>query len=156
MLFRSQADKKNALGDKKETINYLLAIGHSKPKNPFANESFSERIGVGELVFNDSIGNPLSSEELENRGLSDLFYYIRFAPSARNKQPWRFLLRENKVILLLEKVEGEELDLIDAGIMMYYFENLAGTIGVNSQWELLDGDYEEENPNYKFIGEIKL
>lgn len=152
----SQADKKNALGDKKENINYLLAIGHSKPKNPFANESFSERIGVDELVFSDSIGNPLSSEELENRGLSDLFYYIRFAPSARNKQPWRFLLRQNKAILLLEKVEGEELDLIDAGIMMYYFENLAGTIGVNSQWELLDEGYEEENPDYKFIGEFKL
>lgn len=151
-----KADKDKALGDKKETINYLLAIGHSKPKNPFVNESFSERIGVDELVFSNSIGNPSNLEELENRGLSDLFYYIRFAPSARNKQPWRFLLEDNKVVLLLEKVEGEELDLIDAGIMMYYFENLAAAIGLNSKWKLLGEDYEGENPDYKYIGEFKL
>lgn len=151
-----QVDKDNALGNKKETINYLLAIGYSKPKNPFVNESFSERIGVDELVFSNSVGNPSNLEELENRGLSDLFYYIRFAPSARNKQPWRFLLEDNKVILLLEKIKGEELDLVDAGIMMYYFENLAGSIGVNSKWDLFDEDYKGKDPNYKYIGEFKL
>ena len=149
----SQSDKEKSLGDKKENINYLLAIGYSKPKNPFINESFSDRMGVDELVFSNSVGNPSNLEELENRGLSDLFYYARFAPSGRNKQPWRFLLEDNKVTLLLEK---EDLNLIDAGIMMYYFETLAESIGINSKWTLLGEDYEGKDPNYKYIGEIKL
>lgn len=148
-----QDDKNKALGDKKEIINYLLAIGYSKAKNPFVNESFSERIGVDELVFSNSIGNPSNLEELENRGLEDLFYYARFAPSGRNRQAWRFLLEDNKVSLLLEK---EELNLIDAGIMMYYFESLAGSIGINSKWTLLGEDYEGKDPNYKYIGEFNL
>ena len=148
-----QRDKEKALGDKKEIINYLLAIGYSKPKNPFVNESFSDRIGVDQLVFSKTIGNPSNLEELENRGLGDLFYYARFAPSGKNKQPWRFLLEDNKVTLLLKK---EDLNLIDAGIMMYYFEILAGSIGVNSKWTLLGEDYEGKDSNYKYIAEIKL
>ena len=39
---------------------------------------------------------------------------------------------------------------------MYYFEALAGSIGISSKWELLAEDYEGEDPKYKYIGEIKL
>lgn len=151
-----ESDKNNALGEKKGEVNYLLAIGYSKPKNPFVNESFSERVGIEELVFSNKIGNPSNLEELENRGLSDLFYYVRFAPSARNKQPWRFLLEDNRAILLIENIEGEDLNLMDAGIMMYYFEALAGSIGVSSKWKLLGDTYEGKSPKYKYVAEIRL
>lgn len=146
--------KKEILGERVGEVNYLLAIGYSKPKNPFIAEPFSERIGVEDLVFNKEVGKSMNMDDLENRGLSDLFYYVRFAPSAKNKQPWRFILDDNKVTLLLQNKSNEDLNLMDAGIIMYYFEALAETIGINSKWDLL-----KEVPNnsdYKYIAEITL
>ncbi len=151
-----ESDKIEALGEKVGKVDYLLAIGYSKPRNPFVGESVSERIGVEELVYSEKIGNPADLEELDNRGLSDLFYYVRFAPSAKNNQPWRFLLNDNKAILLLEDMDCKELSLTDAGIIMYYFESLASSIGINSEWKLLGEDYQTGNPSYKAIAEITL
>lgn len=148
--------KKEIFGDVVGKIDYILAIGHGKLRNPFINETFSERIGVDELVFTDKIGNYSNIDDLENRGLSDLFYYIRFAPSALNKQPWRFLLEKDKVTLLIKYDKGEKPNLVDAGIAMYYFESLGKSIGLNSKWKLIDGLLEGENNNYKYIAEFKL
>lgn len=151
-----ESERVKALGENKGEVNYLLAIGYSKPKNPFVNEPVSERIGVDELVYTGEIGKYADIEELDNRGLSDLFYYIRFAPSARNMQPWRFLLDDNKATLLLQNKEGESLNLMDAGIIMYYFEVLGGSIGINSKWELLEEDQGSKDSKYTPIAEIKL
>lgn len=141
----------------KGSIDYILALGYGKRKNPFVNESFSERIGVEELVYDGELEQGVNIDDLENRGLGDLFYYVRFAPSAFNKQPWRFLLGKDSVKLLLKYNKNEKPNLMDAGIIMYYFEVLAETLGISGKWKLLDepviGD--EEN-KYKFIGEIKL
>lgn len=151
-----KADKDKALGEKKGEVNYLLAIGYPKPRNPFVEEPVSERIGIEELVYSNKVGNPANLEELDNRGLSDLFYYVRFAPSARNEQPWRFLLEEDKAILLIKNVDSLNQTLMDAGIMMYYFEALSSSIGINTKWELLGEDFKGESPEYKYIAEIKL
>ncbi|WMM25725.1 nitroreductase family protein [Tissierella sp. MB52-C2] len=138
-------------------INYILAIGYGKARNPFVNDPISDRIGVEDLVFIDKIGNPPEGDELENRGLDDLFYYVRFAPSAFNKQPWRFLLKKDKVNLLIKYNDKEKPSLMDAGIIMYYFEYLANSIGINSKWELIkDMVVVEEDICYKYIGEFKL
>ena len=137
-------------------INYILAIGYGKARNPFINDSFSDRIGVEEIVFTDKIGNHANVDDLENRGLGDLFYYIRFAPSTLNKQPWRFLLERDKVTLLIKYNKGEEPNLIDAGIVMYYFESLGESIGLNSKWQLVSNTVEEGNDCYRYIAELKL
>lgn len=148
--------KKELFGNIAGEIDYLLAIGYAKPKNPFLNEPFSHRIGVDELVFQDKIGESISYEELENRGLDDLFYYIRFSPSILNKQPWRFLIDKDKAILLIKYKDGEEANLIDAGIIMYYFEELGKAIGLSGKWTLIEGEEKVGEDNYKFIAEIKL
>jgi nitroreductase len=148
--------KKNILGSTIGQTNYLLAIGYPKPKNPFINEAFSERLGIEEIVFNEEIEKPIDVEELEAMGLSDLFYYVRFAPSAYNKQPWRFLVERDKVTLLLAYSKEEDLNLADAGIIMYYFEALASSIGINSKWELINGVHKTKECYYKYIGEFNL
>lgn len=148
--------KEELFGNITGEINYLLAIGYGKPKNPFLNDSFSYRIGVDELVFQNKIGEGISDKELENRGLDDLFYYIRFAPSSLNKQPWRFILDKDKLVLLIKYKDGEEPNLMDAGIVMYYFEELGKAIGLSSKWTLIEGEEKIGEDNYKFIGEIKL
>lgn len=152
-----EGKKEKIFGEIIGKINYILAIGYGKPRNPFINESISHRIGVEDLVFVDKIGNSPKADELENRGLDDLFYYIRFAPSAFNNQPWRFLLKKDRVSLLIKYNDKEKPSLMDAGIVMYYFEYLANSIGINSKWELIkDMTVEDENTHYKYIGEFKL
>lgn len=148
--------KKEVFKDLTGEVNYILAIGYGKPRNPFVNETFSERIGVEELVFDKEIGHHANIDDLENRGLGDLFYYVRFAPSTLNKQPWRFLLEKDKVTLLIKYNKGEEPNLVDAGIVMYYFEALGESIGLSSKWELVNGTVEEGNDSYKSIAELKL
>ncbi len=142
---------------KSGNIDYLLSIGYPIAKNPFIESPTSSRIAVKDIVFKNEIGKPISIEELESRGLDDLFYYIRFAPSFYNIQPWRFVLKGDRVVLFLSYLSDEELNLADAGIIMYYFEGLAKTIGIDSKWKLVENhDYEDREYKYKCIGELKL
>lgn len=149
--------KKSVLGDSVGTINYLLAFGYGKQSNPFLNEPSSHRIGVEDLVFDRKLGSPIKMEELENRGLGDIFYYVRFAPSSLNKQPWRFILDGDKLFLLLKYEKDEKPSLVDAGIIMYYYVKLAETIGLHSRWILIPDKVEElGSENYKYVAEISL
>jgi len=142
----------NLLGN----INYLLAFGHRKPRNPFEEVPFSNRIGLDEFVYMDESGKKATLEDLENRGLDDLFYYLRYAPSSFNRQPWRFLLKKEKVALIMECIGDKDSNLIDAGVIMYYFEELGKAIGINSKWELANSRQNIEDREYRIIGEIVL
>ncbi len=149
--------KKDIFNIEEGDIDYLLAIGYPAARNPFVSEPTSSRLSVEDIVYNGEIGKTITIDQLEHRGLEDLFYYIRFAPSSYNRQPWRFVLMDDKVILLLAYSEEEQLSFVDAGIIMYYFENLARTIGITSKWTLVDRqDYEDEEWTYRYIGEFKL
>lgn len=152
----SENFKKEIFQDLEGEINYILAIGYSKLKNPFVNEPFSERLGVEEVVYSGGIGKSIDHKELEHRGLEDLFYYVRFAPSKENLQPWRFLLEKDKVTLFIKQEEGHKTSYMDAGIIMYYFEALGKSAGINDEWQLIDGVHEDKDGKYEYIGKIKL
>lgn len=148
--------KNDIFGESKGEANNLLAFGYPKRRNPFTAEPFSERIGVEELVFEGKIPVMGDIDKLEAKGLMDLFYYVRFAPSTKNLQPWRFLLEDHNVKLMLQYQDGEQPLLIDAGIIMYYFEALANMQGIKSKWNFIDGVHKEDKYNYKFIAEFHL
>lgn len=149
--------KADVLGEDNKNIGYLVAFGYPKTKNPFIQEPASSRYAVNQIVYKDRIGNPITIDELESRGLDDLFYYIRFAPSNYNLQPWRFILKDAKILLLLEYSEEGRTDLMDAGIIMYYFEALGEVIGLKKGWHLVDeADIEYGESKYKLVGEFAL
>ena len=148
--------RKVIFGESTKEINFILAIGVPKRKNPFIPIPFSERKSVEEIVYDKELGKPMDVELLETRGLGDIFFYLRFAPSIRNQQPWRFIVTNDKVHLLVEYEDGKNPPLIDAGIVMYYFESLAYMQGVKHEWALLDGFVHEGNKNYKYIAEYQL
>lgn len=79
------------------------------------------RQGATEITYLDKWGYSPSWEELEQRGLADVFYFTRFAPSWGNRQPWKFLISNDKVVLCLRKDCMEDSDL-DTGIVKFYFE----------------------------------
>ncbi len=148
--------RKAIFGDNTTEVNFVLAIGYEKRKNPFIQEQFSERISVEEMVYFKELGNKIDMNYLEDRGLADVFFYLRFAPSIKNSQPWRFIVGEDKIHLLVKYDEGQNPPLIDAGIAMYYFEQLSLLQGTKHKWKLLDGFLHEGDTNYKYIAEYQL
>ncbi len=153
-----EASKREIFGEEVGDVRFLLGLGYEKLRNPFEPEPYSERINVEELVYRDEIGRISKVEDLENQGILDIFYYVRYAPSNKNLQPWRFLLVEDRLQLLLEyKVWTEEL-LIDAGIIMYYFDKLAHTQARYNEWKLMDKMEEIQvgDMNYRYIAEYRL
>lgn len=148
--------RKVIFGESTNNVDFVLAIGYSKRRNPFIQEPFSERISVEEMVYHNEIGKSIDVEYLDERGLGDIFFYLRFAPSIKNRQPWRFIVTDDKVHLLVKYDDKQNPPLIDAGIAMYYFEVLAYLQGTKQRWTLLDGFVHEGNTNYKYIAEYQL
>lgn len=148
--------KDTVFGEHTGDIDYILAIGYEKRKNPFKEEVFSEKIGVEEIVYSGGIEKKIDNEELERRGFDDLFYYVGFAPSNANLQPWRFLLGKDKITLFIKHDEDEKPNLADAGIIMYYFSELAKSMGIESEWQLIEGSHIGKDGIYECIGEIKI
>lgn len=149
--------KKEVFGEHIVHVDYVLAFGYEKLRNPFTTETFSERIGVKDMVFDGEIGRVSNLDDLDNKGLLDIFHYVRFAPSTKNLQPWRFLIKDNKIQLLLSYKEWNEGLLIDAGIIMYYFEELAKYQGIKSQWRIVDiVECKTEDNCYRYVAEYEL
>ncbi len=82
--------KKEIFGESAKNVDYLLAFGKEKRRNPFEKKPFSVKKGVEELVYDGEVERFFDVEGLESKGLMDIFYYVRFAPSTKNLQPWRF------------------------------------------------------------------
>ncbi|MDO5707035.1 MAG: nitroreductase family protein [Andreesenia angusta] len=137
-------------------VDYVLAMGYPKRKLPFTVEPEVERLGLTDIVYKDEVENPIDPEELDNLGISDLFYYLRYAPSSYNTQPWRFLIKDHKVTLLYSHIKGHDIRYVDVGIIMYYFEALAESKGLNSEWTLVDGEIEGEKANYTKIAVFSI
>lgn len=146
----------NSDGLKDEDIDYLNTIRSFSEKKYYVKDSTSSRLSVEEIVYDNEFGKPIDLNELEKRGLNELFYYVRYAPSNKNRQPWRFILKNNKVNLAILDPKDKN-NLTDTGIMMYYFEEMGRSIALNSTWEFIEGDIESNDDiTYSVLGEFKL
>lgn len=143
--------KKSIFGEKGTGIDYLIAFGYGEKKKLFDPEVTSSRLSVEEIVFAEKIGQPISIETLENYGVFDVFSSIRYAPSHKNFQPWRFVLKGTKVEAYMVKSDEDNRSLIDMGVILFYMEEMLKTIGINKKWtiDLKDAD------NY-YIGSFTL
>lgn len=136
----STEDLNSAFSNTEGDIKSILAVGEAVNEEK-REHRFDDRKGINEFVFIDDLNHKASVEELEQRGMDDLFSYLRFAPSSYNSQPWRFVLVDNLVNLYLEDYKDES-NLVDAGIVMYYFDQLTKDLSINSSWDVkpnLDG-----------------
>lgn len=64
----------------------------------------------------------------------------RLAPSATNRQPWRFRIEKQAVTVLADAIKANEKlsRRLDCGIAMLHFELGARTAGLDGQWEPLE------------------
>lgn len=146
----------NSDGLENEDIGYLNTIRPFKEKKYFVEKSTSSRLSVKDIIFENKFGKSIEADELERRGLDELFYYVRYAPSNKNKQPWRFILKNDSVELAVIDPKDKN-NLTDAGIMMYYFEEMAKNIGFKGIWEFKELEINSyDDINYSIIAKYNL
>ena len=151
-----------------EIVEVVCALGY--PAKEILEQFYSRtirRIAGGhhrkpleEIVFYKNWGKSWLPEE-EDPELVTILEHARLAPSGANRQPWRFIIRPENIVLalVLTKPLGTGItnrlspivgvvkrnvlakaQYIDAGIVMSHFTLVSEAIGQKGQWELRLGD----------------
>ena len=143
--------KKSAFNFTDGNVDLLLAVGY-----PFSDEvrqnKYDDRIATEDLVFLGDFDSPATDEDLEQRGLNDIFDYAKFAPSTENLQPWRFVIVDDEIRLYIENYKSD-VNLIDAGIIMYYVDELGKSLAMTSGWDI---NPEISSEKYTYIATKKM
>jgi len=99
----------------------------------------SKRKPLDEIFFWQHHGTPLPQNILSNEKLMRIFEATRWAPSWANKQPWRFTI-SNEEILIYKRTrqirDGKDYHLLDCGIAMAHLHLAAVDLGAGGHWEL--------------------
>lgn len=139
-----------ALFQKQEGITLLgcLAIGEEYSgifrKNT---DQRSERKGVAEFVYKDQWKNECTWEDLELLGLDEVFYLTKLAPSWGNRQPWAFIVENNRLMLMI--LQSEETNYsVDAGIITYYFTKAAEAKGLSFKADVVKTEMKETKDDF--------
>lgn len=138
-------------------ISAYEELGYPNIDSEFSKEPVSYRHSVEDIVYKEQFGNKMTVEEIEKSGYLDAFYYMRLAPSWGNRQPWKFIIRKNGIILLIEnstKGESEMTAKIEAGIAMLYFKVAMHDLGLSGEWKNINGNSDIDVPENYFYGGI--
>jgi len=141
--------------ERKVVNKFQFGENYSKTNIKVIENNVSTRLSMDQAVYLDHWGNNISVEKLNEMGLDDVFHYIVLAPSAFNRQPWKFILKGNTLHLAIRQDPGVniELDLLDAGIVMLYTEILMKEFSILGEWHVETGLEMNDVPeNYKYIG----
>lgn len=116
----------------------LTDRGYPNVKTGLGDEKESPRMAITEFVYLKEWAKTLEYDELDRRGLAEAFFYMRLAPSWGNRQPWRFILDGDRIVLAVKDDAEliEEVENIDAGIAMLYFEVAMHDLGLPGSWKL--------------------
>lgn len=110
----------------------------------------NERKPFDELFYEDTIQTPIKEREKENHPMYRYLELIRLAPSASNKQPWRLIVKKNKLHLYLKRTPhyGEKLpydiQAVDMGIALAHLE-----VGLEFDNRRFKHYIDDEHYNYK-------
>lgn len=128
-----------------ESFSPLTAMGYPYIDASVKDETYSNRKSIVEIVDLKTFGNQIELEELSQRGLSEIFWYMRLAPSWGNQQPWKFILDGENIVLTIEKNKdiSSEIQRIDAGIGMLYFEVATHDKGFSGKWYMDGSEFKE-------------
>lgn len=125
--------------DTGKTVAAVVAVGYGKKersltrlhiKSPSNVEIVTReghvapKMAVSEMVYGDSWNNPADLDEnLVDGGLLDAFYAASCAPTFLNRQPFRFLMGDAKVLLIkkLDSMTGECDGRLNCGAIMLNF-----------------------------------
>ena len=137
-------------GKGKNSISKITDAGYPNIDIETVEKNSSWRLAIGDIVYIDEFGKRGDYKCLEARGLSEIFYYARLAPSWGNRQPWKFVVKRDGIELYMRKDEMKEQTIkLEAGVMMLYFELASHELGVPGKWKL---NQEQDREEYYYIG----
>ena len=109
----------------------------------------NRRLPMENLFFTDTFENPSQPPEQ----FKQLIEAGRFAPSAVNAQPWRFLLSGRTLFLYMTRdnkkysVSGKNYAFFDSGICMANINLAMQAPNIQGHWQLID-DSEKDVPDH--------
>jgi nitroreductase len=89
---------------------------------------------LADVVFSQHWGRPWTPRDADPTLVTAL-EHARLAPSATNRQPWRFIVRPHHVALALARPAP-----IDGGIVMAHFALACAALGREGRWRIRLGD----------------
>jgi len=117
-----------------ERVLAITPIGYSKEE--------ANRVGVSSKRYRRKDIDKLvtSGNVSDNEWVKTALEAVRIAPSAANRQPWRFQIRDDSIIVASNKQrEGFRVSRrLDCGIAMLHLELGALVSGVKGSWEFLE------------------
>lgn len=137
----------------RKSISPLTEFGYPNINIEYSDEPISERKSIENIVYLNEWDKKVSIEELEARGMDEVFYYMRLAPSWENRQPWKFIIDGEKIVLTVCKDEkiDEKIMRIEAGIAMLYFELMSHELGIDGKWRLEKPEKQYNIPEDFFV-----
>lgn len=152
-------EKLNLVSEKEVVGIIALGFENNKAKAVKTTLNSAYRLGLDEIVYLNEWGKGADNTALEERGILDAFAFARLAPSAWNKQPWRFLIHGENVILAVKK--GEEIysyeEKIAAGVIMLYFQAIIDSTLFRLNWHLDEPAISAGIPgDFKVVGYCNL
>lgn len=125
------------------SVSALTDLGYPNIDPSYSKGAVSGRKAINEIVYMKNWGEHATIEKLEQFGLVEVFYYMRMAPSWGNRQPWKFLISGEKIVLAIEinnpytdSSDDQYISEIEAGIAMLYFEVAMHSEGMPGHWNL--------------------
>jgi len=94
----------------------------------------NRRKPLTKIIFSGRWGEPWAPGDADPR-LVAVLEHARLAPSAANRQPWRFIIRPGRVALALVRARP-----IDAGIVMAHFALASAALGHEGRWKVRLGN----------------
>ena len=132
-FFRKEGVLKQIDLQNDEQVLAITPIGYSKDE--------ADRVGASSKQYRrKSIENlVLSGDISSNEWIGTALDAVRIAPSAGNRQPWRFNIRDDSIIVSANsKREGFRISrMLDCDIAMLHIELGVRKVGVTGSWEFL-------------------
>lgn len=128
---------------------------YSKSDMKIVENNVSPRLSMNEVVYIEKWGEKTSVEAFIDLALDDVFRYALMAPSSYNRQPWRFILKGKELHLFIREDDfaHNELNLLDAGIIMLYIEILMRDSSIVGSWKVKEKCPFNDIPDvYQYIG----
>lgn len=130
--------------EKDEIFTIISPIGYGTGRKRFfekimrANLKADSRLAWDKIFFKDDFSTPLEITE-GIAGYKDALEFVRQAPSAVNKQPWRIVF-DGKAFHFYEKHSMEiagnvDIQLVDMGIALNHFHLAANENGLSGHFE---------------------
>ena len=100
-----------------------------------------KRKDIDVLFAWESVGTPLPDGLKADERIARWLEAIRRAPSWANKQPWRFVVSADRVVIYKTQVQlkdGKDYHLVDCGIAMAHMKLAGDELGIRGEFDLAE------------------